>query len=58
MAAVKPDACSRYPVHHAGTTHGFSRQSMRATPSQTSEAMIRVVMIHLMVRRLARAVYF
>jgi putative transposase len=24
----------------------------------TSEAMIRVVMIHLMVRRLARAVYF
>ena len=26
--------------------------------TQTSEAMIRVVMIHLMVRRLARAVYF
>lgn len=26
--------------------------------TQTSETMIRVVMIHLMVRRLARAVYF
>jgi len=26
--------------------------------TQTREAMIRVVMIHLMVRRLARAVYF